>query len=256
MSVTPPLKPTVPAERAGPEKIEAVHRIVDEETLGLVFQPIFGLKTGEVFGYEALARSPSPLFETLPDLYEAAAQAGRVGELGRLHRTQAVRAAPAKPLFLNVNPNEFDYGWLVRPDDPIFRHRQTVFLEITESVPLSHFDQCKGVLAEVRKKGVLLAIDDLGAGYSNLKYIADLSPDVVKVDRDLVADLRDGSRQYKLLAAIVQLCRAMGARVVAEGIETVEELLAAERAGVELCQGYLLGRPGDPGGEKSWPAFR
>lgn len=256
MPFKPSIQPDNPVEVIGRDKIDAIHAIVSEGSLGLVFQPIYELRTGNVFGHEALARCPSPLFESLPEMYRAAAQAGQVGELGRIHRGQAVKDAPAKPLFLNVNPNEFDYGWLVRPDDPMFLHKQPVYLEITESVPLSHFEQCQGVLAELRKKGLLLAIDDLGAGFSNLKYIADLTPDIVKIDREVVAGVRQGSRQFRLLEAIVKLCFAMGARVVAEGIETVEELVAAERAGVDFCQGYLLGRPELPAREDVWPAFR
>ena len=166
-----------------------------------------------------------------------------MGELGRLLRTIAVRGCPDHTLFLNIHPKEFDYGWIVRPDDPIFRHKQPVFLEITESIPISAFEQCHSVLAEVRKKGVNVAIDDLGAGYSNLKYIAELAPDIVKVDRGLVAGVEEDSRDARLLKAIVDLCKGMGARVVAEGIETVHEYGVVVGCGVDFCQGYFVARP-------------
>src|SRR5690606_11049382 len=102
--------------------------------------------------------------------------------------------------------NEFDEGWLVQPTDAIFQHTEPVFLEITESVPLSHFEQCHGALREIRGKGICLAVDDLGAGYSNLKYISDLTPEIVKLDRELIMDVHTQPRQQKLLKSIVRLC--------------------------------------------------
>lgn len=236
------------------DEIEAVHHILDEKLLRVAFQPIVDMRTRKVFAYEALARSPIPVFEGPQHLYEAAVRAGRVGEMGRLHRIQATKGCADWPLFLNINPNEFDQGWLVRPDDPIFWHKHQVYLEITESAPLIYFEQCHSVLAEIRKKGVLLAVDDFGAGYSNLRYISDLTPEIVKLDRQLIAGQREGSRLFRLVRSIVRLCKEMGAKVVAEGIETVDELAAVEVARVDYCQGYLLARPGLPLPGASWPA--
>lgn len=236
------------------DEIAAIHRIIDEQLLRLAFQPIVDIKTRKVFAYEALARSPLPVFAGPQELYAAAVRSGRVGEMGRLHRIQATKACPDWPLFINVNPAEFDQGFLVRPDDPIFWHRHQVHLEITESAPLIYFEQCHSVLAEIRKKQVKLAVDDLGAGYSNLRYISDLAPDVVKLDRELVAGLKEGSRLFQLVRSLVRLCKEMGTKVVAEGIETVTELAAVEVARVDFAQGYLLARPGLPPPESTWPA--
>lgn len=235
------------------EQIQAVHRFLDEGRLGLVFQPIVDLKTHRTYAFEALARPPEPVFSNTLEMYHAAVEAGRVAEMGRLHRIQAFAECKDWPLFINLFPAEFDHGLLVRPDDPLFRHNRPVCIEITESVPLTYFEQCHSVLAEVRKKGISLAIDDLGAGYSNLKYISDLAPDVVKLDRELVMDLRGDSRQFRLLKAIVHLCKEMEARVVAEGIETLLELALVRSAGVDYCQGYLLARPAFPPPLARWP---
>jgi len=234
---------------------QAVARVIEERLLRVVYQPVYQLKTGRVFAYEALARVDAPEFDSLLDLFQAASKAGLVGELGHLHRSQAVTQCPNEPLFINIFPAEFDYGLLVRPDDAVFRHKHPVYIEITESVPLSHFDQCHDVLGELRKKGIMLAIDDLGAGFSNLKYIADLVPEIVKLDRALISGVREGNRQAKLIRLMVSLCQEMGAQVVAEGIENIHELIVAERAGVDFCQGYLLGRPSPSPQAGSWPAF-
>jgi len=158
----------------------------------------------------------------------------------------SIKQCTSHPLFLNVHPSELNERFIVQPDDPIFNHSEDVYLEITESVPLSHFELCKHILHEVRGRGVYLVVDDLGAGYSNLKYIADLHPRIVKLDRELVAGLTKGTRLHKLVSAIVVLCRELGARVVAEGIETQEELFAVRDAGAHYGQGYLLARPAFP----------
>jgi EAL domain-containing protein (putative c-di-GMP-specific phosphodiesterase class I) len=109
------------------------------------------------------------------------------------------------------------------------------------------------MLREIRGKGIYLVVDDLGAGYSNLKYIADLSPRVVKLDRELVAGLTRGSRLHRLVASLVRLCRELDASVVAEGIETVDELAAVCDAGVRFGQGYLLARPAFTPPAVRWP---
>lgn len=234
------------------EARDELHSVLDEGRLDLAFQPIVDLRSGALFGYEALARARSTLLAAPPDLYAAAVETGRVGELGRAHREQVAEAAPQLPIFVNINPNEFDHRWLVQPDDPLYRHRAPVYLEITESAPLSHFEQCRNVLEEIRKRGILLAVDDLGSGYSNLKYIAELAPDVVKIDRELVAGVRNGTRGFRLLDALVRLVKAMGARAVIEGIETQEELSVAKMVGADLGQGYLFGKPAFRASRPAW----
>lgn len=235
------------------DRIRTIHEIVDRADVGIAFQPIVEVRRRRLHAYEALARRTSQVFSSTPEMFEAAVQAGRVAELGRLHRDQAMRNCQGYPLFLNVDPHEFDFGWLVRPDDPLFRHRYPVTVEITESVPIKYFSQCHSVLAEIRRKGISLAIDDLGAGFSNLKYISDLEPEIVKLDRDLIAGIQIDSRQYRLLESIIRLCHEMEAQVIAEGIETESELRAVIELGVDFAQGYVFGRPAYPPPDLIWP---
>lgn len=223
--------------------------------LFVAFQPIVSLDKQQTFGHEALARCKSVVFKDAFSLIKEAIDTHSMGELGRALREIAVRTGPRTPLFLNLHPAEFNEGWLVRPDDAIFFHDETVYLEITESVPLSHYQHCHGVLREIRGRGLSLAIDDLGAGYSNMKYIADLAPEVVKLDRELIANLRTETRLHKLVTAIVKLCEALGARVVAEGIETQEELRAVIDTGAHLGQGYLFARPAFPAPAVDWKSI-
>jgi EAL domain-containing protein (putative c-di-GMP-specific phosphodiesterase class I) len=219
----------------------------------IAVQPIVDLRKKDIFGYEALLRSHSPEWKNPLQVLKAAQDEGVLGELGRACRDMALRGSPAHNVFLNLHPNEFDEGWLVRPDDPIFSHDRDVYLEITESVPLSHFRLCHTILREVRgKSGIFLAVDDLGAGYSNLKYIVDLSPEVVKLDRELVAGMVKHSRAHKLVSSLVKLCADLGAKVVAEGIETLDELHAVMDTGAHYAQGYLIARPAFPAPTVNW----
>ena len=248
----PSTKP--PSSRGGPG-MSLIEKAAESGQLHVVFQPVVDLKTGKPFAYEALVRSKSPDFPNPHAILSAAIDNHVCGKIGRVIRELAIEGCPRSPLFLNVHPNELDDGWLVRPDDPIFVHDYPIYLEITESVPLTHFRFCHGVLREVRGRGISLVVDDLGAGYSNLKYIADLEPDVVKLDRELIAGLRSQSRLHRLVTSIVQLCKDMGARVVCEGIETAEELKAVLDSGAQYAQGYYLARPAFPLPMYDWAAI-
>ncbi|HKO94629.1 MAG TPA: EAL domain-containing protein, partial [Polyangiaceae bacterium] len=102
------------------------------------------------------------------------------------------------------------------------------------------------ILSEVRGKGVGLVVDDLGAGYSNLRYIADLAPEVVKLDRGLIVQLVKGTRQHRLVRSIVRLCEDLGTKVVAEGIETEDEARAVIDTGAHYGQGFFFAKPSYP----------
>lgn len=243
----------VPRVTRPPFTDAAIHRVIAERDVRIVYQPVVDLKTHAVFAYEALARPKPADFDGPLALFEAAVAHARTGELGRMLRELSVASCAGHRLFVNVHPAELNEKWLVQPDDPIFQHTHDVYLEITEGVPLSHFELCQSILSEVRDRGVHLVVDDLGAGYSNLKYIADLQPRVVKLDRGLIAGLSLSSRLFTLVSAIVVLCRELGAVVVAEGIETVDELEAVIAAGAHFGQGYLLARPAFPLPEVTWP---
>jgi EAL domain-containing protein (putative c-di-GMP-specific phosphodiesterase class I) len=227
--------------------------VIEEREVRIVYQPVVDLRTHAVFAYEALARPTSPEFAGPLELFAAAVEHSCTGELGRLLRELSVEDCPNDKLFVNIHPAELNEKWLVQPNDPIFQHNNDIYLEITESIPLSHFQLCQSILQEVRGRGVHLVVDDLGAGYSNLKYIVDLNPRVVKLDRGLIAGLSQGSRLYTLVASVVGLCRELGALVVAEGIETEEELDAVIAAGANYGQGYLLARPSSPLPPVTWP---
>jgi EAL domain-containing protein (putative c-di-GMP-specific phosphodiesterase class I) len=231
-----------------------MHKIVQREDLSCVFQPIVDIQTGQLFATEALVRCRIAEFQDPLALFRHAVAANCCGRLGRMIRDIAIPLCAGAPIFVNIHPNELSERWLVRPDDPIFSHDDQVFLEVTESVPFTHFQLCLDVLKEVRSRGgVHLVVDDLGAGYSNLGRIADLEPKFVKLDRDLITKLDRHPRRRQLVTSIVRLCVELGASVVAEGIETRDEYSAICDTGAQYGQGYLFARPAFPVPAVTWP---
>lgn len=242
-----------PSSSKADAELTGIRKVLADKAIHVVYQPLVDLRTKKIFAYEALVRSKVPEYKSPPELFHAAVEEQLTGELGRLIREMAIEGCGSHPLFLNIHPAELNQRFVVQPDDPIFSHSEDVYLEITEGVPLSHFRLCQSILREVRGRGVYLVVDDLGAGYSNLKYIADLHPRIVKLDRDLIAGLVKDTRLYKLVCGIVVLCTDLGALVVAEGIETAEELDAVCSSGAHYGQGYLLARPAFPPPPITWP---
>ncbi len=222
--------------------------------LNVVYQPIVSVSDGSVFAYEALCRCKWPEFANPQLLFEHAVAEGCTGQLGRAVREVAFDRVQNATLFVNLHPHELNQHWLVRPDDPLCFHDHDVYLEITESAAFSYYDLCVNVLKEVcSRTGAHLVIDDFGAGYSNLKRIIDLEPDIVKLDRALISGIDASRRQQALVKHVVRLCDELGARVVAEGIETLGELTAVTDSGVHFGQGYLLAKPAFPLPAIQWP---
>jgi EAL domain-containing protein (putative c-di-GMP-specific phosphodiesterase class I) len=143
----------------------------------------------------------------------------------------------------------------VRPDDPIGFCHQPVFLEITETAAFQNHALCDSVLREVcTRTGAQLVIDDFGAGHSNLTRLLDLDPAIVKLDLALVRDVQSSPKKRAVVRSVTALCHELGARVVAEGIESELELSCLQGLGVDYLQGYLLGRPANPAPPITWPA--
>lgn len=222
-----------------------------DKRYGMVFQPIVDLKRRQIFAYEALVRPH--LYASPPALIADSARHGQLGLVGRTLREASIAGCPNHPLFINIQPDELLEHFLVQPDDPIFKHGEDVYLELTEAVPLQRLELVAQMLSEIQARGVHVVVDDLGSGYSNLRYLADLKPRVVKLDRELITGLRPGTRRFTLVEGLVRLCNDLDAKVVAECIETPEELSAAIEAGCQLGQGYVLARPAMPPPPIVWP---
>lgn len=229
-------------------------RSLTSQDLDVVFQPIVDLATGERFAAEALVRCKIPDYASPARLFARAEAERACGRLGRSIREVTFGRCVGQPVFVNIHPDELSARWLVRPDDPLFFHDGPLYLEITESATFEQYDLCVEVLKEVcSRSGASLVVDDLGAGYSNLQRMLDLRPSVVKLDLTLVRGIDASARQRLLVTKLVELCHALEAAVVVEGVETLDELVAARDTGADYAQGFLLARPGYPAPPVAWP---
>ncbi len=160
----------------------------------------------------------------------------------------AARLGPppeGRALFVNASPSTIsDPAFLALRDELPER----LVLELTEQEAVEDYDDLRGRLADWLGRGVRLAVDDTGAGYSSLRHIVELSPDYLKLDRELVKGIDEDPNRRALMRAVVAFAREVGTSVIAEGVETRAELDVLRDAEVHLVQGYLLARPGPP-----WP---
>jgi EAL domain-containing protein (putative c-di-GMP-specific phosphodiesterase class I) len=222
-------------------------RAITKSDIDMVFQPIVDVATGELFAHEALVRCKLPQYASPTLLFLAAEKERACGHLGRVIRQQTFELCQDTALFVNVHPEELSQRWLVRPDDPIFFHEREVYLEITESAAFTHYDLCMDVLKDVCARArVHLVVDDYGAGHSNLARILDLNPEIVKLDGALIRGIDKDRRRQIMVRHMVALCSDLGAKVVAECVETLAELRAVADQGVHYAQGYVLARPAFP----------
>ncbi|MEM1414580.1 MAG: EAL domain-containing protein [Myxococcota bacterium] len=230
-------------------------RALTEYDIDVVFQPIVDLRTKKLFAVEHLVRSKADDYPHTGALLSAADEEQAMGRFGRLIRDVGFRRCPpGMASFVNVHPHELASRWLVRPDDPMHLHDGAIFIEVTESTALDYFALCRDVLQEIcARTGANLVVDDLGAGHSNLLRIIDLEPKVVKLDLALVQGVAENRRKRILMRNVVRLCEELGASVVAEGIESVDDLKAVIDQGCHFGQGYLLAKPGHPVPEVVWP---
>lgn len=232
-------------------------RSITSDDISMVFQPIVEIATGSLFAHEALVRCKLPQYPSPQILFLAAEKERACGHLGHVIRQQTFERCQDTALFVNVHPEELTQRWLVRPDDPINFHEREVYLEITESAAFTHYDLCIGVLKELcARSGVHLVVDDYGAGHSNLARILDLNPKIVKLDGALIRGINKDPRRQMMVRHMVALCTDLGSKVVAECIETVEELKAVADQGVHFAQGYVIARPAFPPPAINFPLMR
>lgn len=179
--------------------------------------------------------------------FTEAAAVGLIGELEFAALETALRAAHGLPpdiyVALNISPDTcLDPrlpGLLQRSGLPLNR----IVLELTERLAVSDYKPLLSVLAPMRRMGLRIAVDDAGSGFASMRHILHIQPEIIKLDRSLISGIDDDQGQRALGAAMVEFARQIDATLVAEGIETPEELASVARLGMTAGQGYLLGRP-------------
>jgi len=223
--------------------------IIDTNQLTVLFQPILSLRTGELFGFEALSRPTNPAYKSILELIDDAEASGHYVILERRMVYNALDAYMARApkyrdhyLFINTAPystlDEKDYNDI---RDRYLSHMKVVF-EVVERNRMDP-DSINIRRSFVKKAGAKFALDDFGSGYSNHLALLALEPDFIKIDRELVRGINEDLRKQHMLEDIISYARYRGARVLAEGVETQEELETLCRMGVDYVQGFFTGMP-------------
>lgn len=225
--------------------------VLQEGALTSLFQPIVDLGGGEILGYEGLIRGPSnsPLHAPTV-LFEVARRYGRVSELESLcqrkHINNFIRLGLRGKLFLNMSPeimvdrggkNEAAARLAAIVDDA------RVVVELTEAVGTASYEHLREAAKWYRSRGLQLAIDDLGEGFSTLRLWSELRPEFVKIDKYFIQGIDSDPVKRQFVRAMAEIAVQSGATIVAEGIETEGELEVVRSLGILCGQGYLLGRP-------------
>ena len=234
-------------------RLAHLQRLLEPGSIAPVYQPIVRLSDLEPIGYEGLARFPyaDGLSDMPPDVTLAAA--GDVGLRGDLEVAcwAAMAGAGSPPggrlLFVNISPDALAHPGLIVLAD---RLPSRLVIEITEQRSVQDYAELRERLQPWLARGAQVAIDDTGAGYASLEHVVELRPDFLKLTRGLVADIDKDANRQALLRALGAFAREVGAVIVAEGVERVEELDVLRESEVDFAQGWLFGRPGPP-----WPSI-
>ena len=266
------------AARRRAETDQALRQAVENGELRLVYQPKVALDSDRIMGVEALLRWEHPELGTVSpmDFIPLAEETGLIVPIGAWVLEEACRQwcqwresfPDRSPLLVAVNVSgrqldaalvEYVEGVLARSGmDPA-----TLCLEVTESVVMDNIETTIGVLRALSALGVKLSLDDFGTGYSSLAYLKRLPLDMVKIDRAFVSGLGHDNEDTAIVAAIMGMAHALDMSVVAEGVETEDQLSGLRRLGCEYAQGYYFSRPQPPdaiaellaGSEASWSSL-
>jgi EAL domain-containing protein (putative c-di-GMP-specific phosphodiesterase class I) len=239
-------------ERSRRDRAGMLDKILLEQSVTTVFEPIMRLSGLEVLGYEALSRGPAGTgLETPFELFRTAELFDREYELDSLCRRRALANARGidseQLLFLNILPT-----CIQDPDFQAAHVRETLadlglrpsnlVLEISERQAISNFPIFREAIDHFSGLGFQIALDDTGSGFSSLEAALELQPDFLKIDMSLVRSIEDSPEKQEVLRGLQSLSARMGAHVIAEGIETAQELAAIAALGIEFGQGFHLGR--------------
>jgi EAL domain-containing protein (putative c-di-GMP-specific phosphodiesterase class I) len=215
--------------------------------LWMAYHPIVDVPRRQVYAYEALVRTEEPRLQRPPDFFQAAERLGRLPDLSRTIRARVAAEAAQAPesalVFVNLHPDDLQDEQLYDPRAALSARAGSVVLEVTERTSLEGVREVGARIQRLRALGYRVAVDDLGAGYAGLSSVAQLEPEVVKLDMALVRGIHEQPKKRDLIAGMVALCGQLGIQVIAEGVEVEHEMLALVALGCPLQQGFLFARP-------------
>jgi EAL domain-containing protein (putative c-di-GMP-specific phosphodiesterase class I) len=233
-----------------------MRQALDSGQLTIVYQPQIGESGTRMVGAEALLRWKHPKrgFISPLDFLPVAEETGLIAEIGRMVLVKACREALNWPgdirVAVNVSPLQFELvDMLGDVRDALERTGlppERLELEITEGLLLQHQGAAIDTLRALSALGVKIAIDDFGTGFSSLAYLSQLPFDVLKIDKSFVDAMIESDTATRIVETIIQLGRQLDKCVLAEGVETLEQVEMLEKLGCDVIQGYYYGRPGAP----------
>jgi EAL domain-containing protein (putative c-di-GMP-specific phosphodiesterase class I) len=225
---------------------DRVSAVIAGGLIDAVVQPIVDLDSGTVTAVESLSRFSSEP-RRAPDVWFAEAEDVGLGlQLEDLAVRRALRALDQLPGSVTFGLN-ISYEMLVSGRMTALlagQPAQRMFVELTEHVMFGDYELARDAIADLRARGVRVAIDDVGAGYSSFRHVLELAPDAIKLDRCFTSGIEHDRARRAMASGFVHFAREMGIDLIAEGIETESELEAVRSLGVTLGQGYLIARPG------------
>lgn len=221
-----------------------IGNIIDQRAISTYQQPIHNLRTLSVVGVESLSRFEDADFRSPEKWFEEAKSVGRGLDLELMAIECALEldslSGTGAYMSVNASPETVMSGEIVAL---LKNHSgRNVVIELTEHEQVSDFDGLRAALADIRKYA-RIAVDDVGAGYAGLRFLVDLAPDLLKLDMSLTRDIHTDLARQAMAKAIVHFANAIGSEVIAEGVETGEELAMLKSIGVQFGQGYYFSRP-------------
>ncbi|MCW8929604.1 MAG: EAL domain-containing protein [Gammaproteobacteria bacterium] len=236
---------------------EQLHGALDRDEFEVYFQPKINIQTNKIMGAEALLRWHNPALGSVSpvEFIPIAEQTGMIAPLGQfvLNEALAITAQWQQDfnsnfsMAVNLSPRQFRDLQLVSKIEEIIKSNsincKNIELEITEGVLMSGFSHVDETLASLNKLGVNIAMDDFGTGYSSLSYLRKYPFNILKIDRSFINDITNDSEDWALINAAIVMAHGMKLKVVAEGVETEEQLACLKTMGCDYGQGYLFGKP-------------
>ncbi|MEI6609029.1 MAG: GGDEF domain-containing protein [Deltaproteobacteria bacterium] len=230
--------------------------ILAQKKLYSVYQPIISIRSAAVLGWEALIRGPENSYFQRPDnIFSFAEAEGLLFPLEKICRELALNnigeLGPDQKIFVNVHPNTindpaFTEGETIRIIQNLHIKPKNIVFEITERHHIKDFISFNRTLNHYRDQGFLLAVDDLGCGFSTLQSIAEIRPDYIKIDMSLVRGIHKDGVKIALMETFLTFAEKIGCKIIAEGIEEEAELASLINIGVHYGQGYFFGKPTYP----------
>jgi EAL domain-containing protein (putative c-di-GMP-specific phosphodiesterase class I) len=241
------------------KKSKELHLLLNAEKIKTFFQPILSLQEGCTYGFEILNRPQSTeLFPTTEKFYDFIGRSRDVFIIEQFFRNLSLERYSEQEkkthghrndlVFLNIQPQVLA--------DPAYQSGKTlellekynlspdqIVLELTEKEAVTDYKQFENIIDHYRKQGFRIAVDDAGTGYNSLKTLLYLKPEFIKIDKSLIRNIAENTTQQYLVELLLEFAIQSGTKVIAEGIETLVELRFLQDLGVQMGQGYALGKP-------------